>query len=442
MMEVEAGRDDARGRFVFTIDPEDAKDFDDAIEIAESAQGWRLAVHIADVAHYVVPGSAWDIEALKRGNTVYLTGEVLPMLPEVLSNDLCSLRPHEDRLVVSAVLDIDRAGAVRSTHFRRSIIHSAVRLTYDQALGLIHGSNGGEPGDRVRMAHRLAQTLRARRMEAGSLELDMPERKVRLNAEGHAVSIEIVPHDASHQLIEEAMLAANEAVARALKTLNVPALYRVHDKPDADKLAEFRALAGMHGLHVGDLTQRGEISKLLRMMNGRSDEAALKMALLRRLKRAAYSPVCTGHYGLAKSDYCHFTSPIRRYADLVVHRAVIAALIGWPRAQAPDSRTLQSIAEHVSRTEREAADAEAASVQNKTLELFQSWIDARTSDILTGEIVWIGAAGFAVALHEVPAEGFIPATTVRRKLRLGDKVTVLPARIDAERQRLELELVC
>src|SRR5213076_2709046 len=316
------GREDLRGQFIVTIDPDDARDFDDAIHVEDIKGGWQLGVHIADVSAYVRPGSALDREAQRRGNSVYLPDRVIPMLPERLSNGVCSLNPHVDRLTHSVFLQFDRNGRVRQTRFVRTVIRSAHRLTYKQAFAILKSSARDELSERLHTAWKLAALLRRKRFEHGSLDLDMPEVKVVVDKKGKPIRFERVENDESHQLIEEFMLAANEAVARELKKRAIPTIYRIHENPDPEKLAEYREFVLSFNYNVGDLAHRAEVQRLLAAIRGKPEEQALKIGLLKSLKRARYFPQPLGHYGLAKPNYLHFTSPIRRYADLVVHRAL------------------------------------------------------------------------------------------------------------------------
>ncbi len=375
-----AQREDLRNRFIITIDPDDARDFDDAIEVEElpaSGGGWRLGVHIADVSHYVPPGSVLDREAFARGNSVYLADRVIPMLPERLSNGVCSLKPQVDRLTYSVFIDFAPGGRIRHVRFARTVIHSAARLTYKQAFALLQGSPKASPlAAQLHRAWKLASLLRTKRYAAGSLELDMPEVKVHLDERGRPVRLEKVENDISHQLIEEFMLAANEVVARELKNRNFPAIYRVHEDPDADRLLEFRDFVQSYDYRIGDLTQRAELQKLLKMTRDKPEEEAIKLALLKSLKRAAYATTPLGHYGLAKVNYTHFTSPIRRYADLVVHRS-LATLLGEEKRSRVAAAELTRVAAHISATERVAQEAERESTKLKKLEFFQNLLRDR-----------------------------------------------------------------
>src|SRR5204863_404510 len=308
---------------IVTIDPDDARDFDDAIDVERiPGGGWRLGVHIADVSDYVKPGSALDREAYKRGNSVYLPDRVIPMLPERLSNGVCSLNPGVNRLTHSVFLEFTKDGQTKSARFARTVIRSARRLTYREAYAILQAPPNDQLGERLHVAWELAALLRKNRFAHGSLDLDFPEVKVRLDKEGKPILLERIENDESHQLVEEFMLVANEAVARELKNRSIPTIYRVHENPEPDKLAEYRELVLSYNYKAGDLTNRSELQRLLASLAGKPEEQALKIGLLKSLKRARYAAQPLGHFGLAKNNYTHFTSPIRRYADLIVHRAL------------------------------------------------------------------------------------------------------------------------
>src|SRR5213079_30728 len=315
-------REDLRKEFIVTIDPDDARDFDDAIQVEKTGTGWRLGVHIADVATYVEPASALDREARRRGNSVYLPDRVIPMLPERLSNGVCSLNPGVDRLTHSVFIEFDKSGRAKNARFAKSVIRSAKRLTYKEAYAILQAKPNGELSRRLHTAWELASMLRRKRFEHGSLDLDFPEVKVHVDANGKPIRLERVENDQSHQLIEEFMLAANEAVARELRHRSIATIYRVHEDPDPEKLGEYREFILSFGYKVGDLSHRKEVQRFLASIKGKPEEQALKIGLLKSLKRARYAAQPLGHYGLAKANYLHFTSPIRRYADLVVHRTL------------------------------------------------------------------------------------------------------------------------
>lgn len=461
------GRLDLRDQFILTIDPDDAKDFDDAVQVdALPHGGWRLGVHIADVSHYVHPQSALDREALSRGNSVYLVDRVIPMLPETLSNGLCSLVEGEDRLVKSCFLEFDAQGKVRKTEFADSLIRSRKRLSYQQALTLLEDKrDSSELARELKKMWRLAALLRKNRFAAGSLALDFPEVKVLLDKHGRAFRLEKVENDISHQLIEEFMLAANQAVGKLLRQRFPAAIFRVHENPKPEKLEEFRTFAAGFGYKVGDISQRRELQKLLEAIEGRPEAYVVRLALLRSLMRARYDAQPLGHYGLAKSDYTHFTSPIRRYPDLVAHR--LLSLATRPGRSSPhaasqtqsalyDAKTLQFIAQHCSETERRAQEAEEDSVKMKTLEFFQRQLQEHKLDDFDAVIVEVRNFGFFVELTDTLVYGLVHISTVeddfydfdpararlvgkrsRRVFRAGDRVRVRVARVDTFKQQID-----
>ena len=455
-------REDLRKEFIVTIDPDDARDFDDAIQVEKTGTGWRLGVHIADVATYVEPASALDREARRRGNSVYLPDRVIPMLPERLSNGVCSLNPGVDRLTHSVFIHFDKHGVVKSARFARSVIRSAHRLTYKQAYAILTSPPGDQLGERLHLAWELAALLRRKRFQHGSLDLDFPEVKVWVDKEGRPVRLERVENDESHQLIEEFMLAANEAVARELKNRAVPTIYRVHENPDPEKLAEYREFVLSFDYKVGDLTHRTELQLLLASIHGKPEEQALKIALLKSLKRARYFSQPLGHYGLAKANYLHFTSPIRRYADLVVHRAL--GTDGAPRrrgdaARHPDMGEIASIAEHISATERNAADAEIDAAQMKKLEFFQRQLDQRNPQIFRAAIVDVRNYGLMVELPDALITGLVHVSSLtddfylfeparrqligrrsRKRYSVGDELSVFVSRVDVFKRQVDFAI--
>jgi ribonuclease R len=451
------GREDLRQQFIVTIDPDDARDFDDAIQVEEIKSGWQLGVHIADVSAYVRPGSALDREAQRRGNSVYLPDRVIPMLPERLSNGVCSLNPHVDRLTHSVFLQFDRNGRVRQTRFARTVIRSAHRLTYKQAFAILKSSARDELSERLHTAWKLAALLRRKRFEHGSLDLDMPEVKVVVDKKGKPIRFERVENDESHQLIEEFMLAANEAVARELKNRGIPTIYRVHENPEAERLGELREFVLAHGIRVGDLTHRGEVQKLLAAIRGTAEEHPLKIALLKSLKRARYATTPLGHYGLAKVNYAHFTSPIRRYADLEVHRALADRDISRRSSRA--SSQLSAIADHISDTERNAAEAEIDAVKMKKLEFFELQLQARDPQVFDAVVIDVRNYGILVELPEILLTGLIHVSTLaddfyafspsqrrfvgrqrRRRFAVGDKLRVHVARVDQFKRQIDFAI--
>lgn len=417
-------REDWREREVFTIDPEDARDFDDAISVTERDDGWEVAIHIADVSHYVKPDSELDKEARRRGNSVYLADRVIPMLPEKLSNGVCSLKPDVERLTHAAVLHFDENGERKSARFVSAVICSARRFTYEEAFDLmqldrvavdsIDDGKERQLAQHLKRAWALADILRKRRFFEGALDLDFPEVRVTLDENGRPTGIKKSIYDESHQLIEEFMLAANEAVALETKNELAPSVYRIHEDPDPGKLEEFAELARDFGHRVGDVTQRGELQNLLREIRGTNGESSIKLALLKSLKRAAYSADPIGHYGLAKANYTHFTSPIRRYADLAVHRVLRKILSNRNEPTAPEKpdRTpkaaeIKDFAAHISETERIAAEAEQETRRIKIYEYLEILLSENADTTFAATIQDVRPIGAFIELDDLLIRGLI-----------------------------------
>ncbi len=457
------GRLDMRDKFTITIDPVDARDFDDAISLHRQDNSWIVGVHIADVSHYVRPNSAIDREARKRGNSTYLTGTVIAMLPFALSNGICSLVEDEDRLVKSVFLSYDASGDCKSVSFANSVIRSNKRLSYEQAYALMTsddlavarainppekyetaftGKSLSDISDkelnRIRGAIRrlwsIASTLRKKRMRKGALDLEVPEFKIFCNEQGYAERIEKIVSDESHQLIEEFMLAANEAVARELFDHHIPFISRVHDDPDEEKLLDLREELELFGIHCGDLTQRREIIKVLALISKHPQNYILKTKFLRSLKRAMYRASSDGHFGLCKQFYAHFTSPIRRYADLTVHRnmSFLMKSLNMPFASKAQEQlmaksALEQTAEHITKTEQNSAEAERESRKIKLIEFFQR--NANSGKTFEGIITSVSNHGFFVELTESMAFGFVHVHSLKDDIyRLNESSTELRGR--------------
>jgi ribonuclease R len=452
------GREDVRDKFIVTIDPDDARDFDDAIDVEKiDGENWKLGVHIADVSAYVAPNSALDREARRRGNSVYLPDRVIPMLPERLSNGICSLKPDVDRLTFSVFIEFDKNGRAKNARFAKSVIRSAKRLTYKQTYAILKSEPNSELSRRLHTAWDLASLLRRKRFEHGSLDLDFPEVKVYVDTNGRPVRLERVENDESHQLIEEFMLAANEAVARELRHQSLSTIYRVHEDPDPEKLAEYREFILSFGYKVGDLSHRKEVQRFLASIRGKPEEQALKIGLLKSLKRARYAAQPLGHYGLAKANYLHFTSPIRRYADLIVHRTL--AERNTSRRSKIDTGQLKSLADHISDTERNAAEAEIESVRLKKLQFFQQQLEGRNPDVFRAAIMDVRNYGLVVELPDAvvtglvhisaltddfyrfdPAQRRLVGRRTNRRYRIGDEIRVLVARVDTFKQQIDFAI--
>lgn len=415
-------RRDLRSGRVATIDPATAKDFDDAISLEpQSAPGWRVGVHIADVAHYVPPGSAIDKEAFDRATSIYPVDRVIPMLPEALSNDLCSLRPDEDRLTVSVFFTVSSAGEVDGVEIVESVIRSARRFNYQEIQGLFDETDGlptsphprpsiptGLKADVLELRQAARALLRAR-MARGALDLDLPEVEIDFDEEGLVAGVHRKDRLESHRLIEDLMIAANEAVARELTRRGLPLLYRVHEEPTPDRLTTLAPALARFGIALarrGTMSQR-ELQAAIAQAQRHPAREILQRWVLRSLARAHYQPANVGHFGLASDCYVHFTSPIRRYPDLLVHRAVKAALQGTTGRRSYESDVdghLESWGRHVSSREERAQRMEWDAQKILTLEFMRRHL----GDLFDGYISGVAAKGFFVELIDVPAEGFVP----------------------------------
>lgn len=409
-----AGQADLRDLALATIDDSDARDFDDAVWAAPdcdpaNAKGWHLVVAIADVAHYVLPGSALDGEAARRGNSVYLPDRVVPMLPEQLSNDLCSLKPGEDRPCVAAHLWIDAEGRKRRHKFERAVMRSSARLTYDAVQQARDAGTDRLPlsVERLDALYGAFAALDQARRDRGALALDLPEHRVLFNAAGEPAAIlPRVRHD-SHRLIEEFMVLANVAAAEELEDRGRACMYRIHDAPDPEKLAALRdylAAAGIAGLPKGQVVRPALFNRILQRAAARPEAGVINELVLRTQAQAAYSPANIGHFGLALPRYAHFTSPIRRYADLLVHRA----LLGGTAATRDAPAELGAIAEHISRTERHAAAAERAALDRYRAAMLQDAIGS----VFEARITGVAKFGIFARLPENGADGLIPVSTL------------------------------
>ncbi len=450
-----SGRTDCRSHQVITIDPDDAKDFDDAICLQPAPNNqWKLWVHIADVSHYVKPGSDLDDEARKRGNSTYLVDRVIPMLPEALSNELCSLKPNVDRLTKCVEFLLSADGRVLKTQFYPAIICSQRRFTYREILAILQRQPVDEIEKMVHEANQMAQRIRRARMKAGSLELDFPESKIRLDERGKVSHIEKVENDISHQLVEEYMLLANEAVAGRLMALNRPAVYRIHEPPDEKRLREYREDVLSHQIQCGNLSNRLEVQKLLHKLSSLPIGQALKIGFLKSLMRARYAVEPLGHYGLAKKRYTHFTSPIRRYADLVVHRALFQK-----PGQQTSTQSLKQVAEHISDTERNSADAERDSKEVKLFAFLAAQLESNEPHRYPALVTDVRNFGFFVDVPGLGMSGLVPLSTLtddfyqfdfnrsqlvgrrtRRVIKLGDKVEVQVAKVDRFKKQVDYRL--
>jgi len=455
-------RVDFRNGLVLTIDPEDAQDHDDALSVLEERPDGSatVGIHIADVTHYVRPGSALDREAQARGTSVYLADTTFPMLPAALSSGLCSLSEGKDRLTVSVVADLTADGQLRSSRVVEGIIRSAKDLTYQEAHRLLREGSGDIPGA-LRPLDRLAKALRSKRLERGGLELDLPEIKPELDARGEPIVFDEAPRLPTHELIEEFMLLANQVVGKRARTLELPFLYRVHERPRYDKLRSFFEAAQYLG-RQGPTQIVTDAKQLQRWVShGRSaKDRLLNMYLLRALEKARYDLVDVGHFGLGMEGYAHFTSPIRRYPDLANHRIVKRFLVdGAKRSGDPWAFSAgwldASVAAATSAAEVGADDAERSVEKRKAVRFALQRLGEEARGVISG----LTPAGLFIWIEAWRIEGFLPKRSVgdpsltlaehgfsfrskrsRHRLGLGDTVQVLVARADLDRREVELGL--
>ncbi len=458
------GRTDCRNDRVVTIDPADAKDHDDAVSIQRLEDGgaW-IGIHIADVSHYVRTDDAIDREAWERGTSVYLVDRVLPMLPHALSTDLCSLVPGEDRLTIAAFLRVDRSGKVVETRFAKAVIRSAHKLSYEDAQQILDGGDAPavrrdpELRDDLEALLQVSQAFREQRRRRGSLDFDLPESHVILDEEGAPIDIRRRERLAAHMLIEDLMIAANEAVARWSIEKGVPVLYRIHEPPPAEKLEELRAVAAEFGLSFPkDGAKPRDFQRLLDAVKGKVEEPVIAMQVLRSLARARYSVSNEGHFGLASQAYLHFTSPIRRYPDLVVHRQLTRWFDDPASAREIARDWLEATAKHASAREQVATEAERDSIDLKKVE----FMERHLGDHFEGAISGVTGFGLFVRLDRYDIEGLVHISALgddyyrhdplthaligrrsRKTYRMGNPVTVQVMRVNREERKIDFALV-
>jgi ribonuclease R len=445
------GRDDFRKRNTITIDPQTARDFDDAIDVEVLANGtYQLGVHIADVSHFVPLDSAMDLEARYRGTSVYFPDRVLPMLPEKVSNHLCSLNPGVDRLALSVIVHLSRAGEVLDYSFHKSVIHSKERMTYEDVQRLLDGNLALERRyeqvlPHIRNIARLAQIVQKRRNQRGAIDFDLPEPLLTYDESGLVSGITKSVRLFSHRIVEEFMILANEVVAGHLEENDIPGIYRVHEEPDPMKVEEFSEIVKGFGLKFEPrTTEPVEFQKFVASIEGRPEERMLSYLMLRSFKQAKYSEENIGHFGLSSDSYTHFTSPIRRYPDLVVHRILKAAMAR--RSQpALSVAQLEAIASESSERERLADQAERELFDWKKMLLMEQHL----GDTFEAIIIAVWRDGFVVELIDYFIEGFVPVADIpddyyqldqsshaligrrsKQRFRLGDRLTVQIARVD------------
>ena len=482
-----SGRLDLRKKFIFTCDPVTARDYDDALSLEKDRRGRRvLGVHIADVSHYVRPGSALDREAYRRSTSVYFCDRVVPMLPETLSNGVCSLVPGEDRLAFSVFMTFDDRGEMVARSFAKSIIRSKARFTYEEVMAVIAGSEEGRGrseegrgkseevrakrgegrGKRelktIRELNELAQQLREKRFALGALDLETPEAEAILDGNGELESIVTRPYDESHQLIEECMVAANEAVAKELWTNGVKILARLHEAPDPEKLLLLRAELRGLGVKMGNIENPKVFAQFLKSIKSHPLYPTISMMILRSMKKAVYDSTAMGHFGLAKRYYAHFTSPIRRYPDLTLHRQLAAYLAaggvnerkGNPAAAKVPPNTLAKWAEHTSEREEIAAEAERALVEIKKFRFLEDQLASRQILDYDAVVSKVMPFGCFVEIPELAVSGLVHVSLLsHRFLRFnesdqslsaagesyhaGDRLRVHVARVDFNERKID-----
>lgn len=389
----------------FTIDPDTAKDFDDALSISKDDEGhYHLIVHIADVSHYVKKGSELDQEAYARGNSTYFPGRCIPMLPEELSNGLCSLKENVLRLSVSVFMHFDPKGKLKSYDIRRSFIKSQKRFTYKQALKVIEGKVKSKHKDTLMLLVELCTILQKIRHKRGSVDLSLPEIKLTLDKDEDPNGIEIIEYDITHQLVEEFMLKANEVVAYALLSRKTDAIFRVHETPNESDYTEFQAMARLYGYKLSSEPTQQEIQKLFQGSKGSECHYQLCVAFIRSMKLAIYSEENVGHFGLSLEHYTHFTSPIRRYSDLVIHRLLFEESI--------PKKNLKEIAEHCSERERISFRAESAVNLLKKLRLLLKYLEEDPEKIYDAHVTKVQHYGFYFEISPIMFEGFIHVSEI------------------------------
>ncbi|MCA9121314.1 MAG: ribonuclease R [Planctomycetaceae bacterium] len=454
-------RHDFTRETVVTIDPFDARDFDDAISLTKLENGhWRLGVHIADVSHFVPLGSPLDREARDRATSVYLPDRVIPMIPEVISNNLASLQPHRVRYTKTALIEFTPAGAPVATEVYCGAIKSAHRFNYEEIDEYLANPEpwraklAPKVFDLVGRMHELAMILRRRRLDAGSIELTLPEVKIDLDDDGKVSGAHLTKNTESHQIIEEFMLAANEAVATLLSDKELYFLRRVHSNPDPLKLKNLAQFMRELGIECESLESRFEIKRIVEQAVGRPEEHAVHYAVLRSMKKAVYSPEEEGHYALNSRNYCHFTSPIRRYPDLTIHRMVEAIVRG--KTPPNDFEQLALLGEHCSEREQRAAAAERELIKVKLLTYLSSRVGQQMDAVITG----VERFGLFATGRELPADGLIHISSLQddnyqfdsdthslvgrragNSFRLGDLIRVEIAHVDTDRRSLDFRIV-
>ena len=454
-------RRDMRETLTFTIDPEDAKDFDDAISFARVGKGlWEVGVHIADVSFYIQQDSALDLEAYQRATSVYLPDRVVPMLPERISNELCSLRPHEDKLTYACVFHITENGEIKDRWIGRTVIHSNHRFTYEDVQSIIETGTGLYDKE-ILSLHQLAQKFREKRMKAGAINFSSQEVRFKLDEKGAPLGIVIKESKESHQLIEEFMLLANRTVAEKVSKVMVankplPFPYRIHDQPDEEKLIPFVEFARKYGYHFETKTPEAiarSFNEMLVKVKGFPEQRVLEQMGIRTMAKAVYTTKNIGHYGLGFEHYCHFTSPIRRYPDVMVHRVLTAVLKGDPK---PDKKLEQQCI-HSSERERAAMESERAANKYKQVEYMKQFLGEEFQAVVSG----VASFGFWAETIDHKCEGLVSCTSLldyddfvyheedyslvgrrsHRAFRIGDSVKIKVLAANLTKRQLDYEWI-
>jgi len=454
---------DLRDTPLVTIDGEDARDFDDAVYCEKTDSGWRLLVAIADVSHYVKSGSSLDDEAINRGNSVYFPERVIPMLPKVLSNGLCSLNPDVDRLCMVCELYIDKQGKVYRSRFHDALMRSHARLTYDEVAAMLVDEDSklcqqhAQLLPHLQELYRLYKIMAQGRAKRGAIELDITDTRIVFGEDRKIEKIIPTERNDAHRIIEECMIAANVCAARFLLRHRMPALYRVHEEPDAEKLLDLKSFLGEFGMRLpGGKLEPRHFASLLKRIKGRDDAHLIQTVILRTMKQAQYNPDNIGHFGLAHEAYAHFTSPIRRYPDLMVHRAIRHILHGGKAADFTYTHEdLASLGEHSSMTERRADEATRDAVSWLKCEYMQD----KVGDTFDGVITAVTSFGIFVELHDIYVEGLVHITSLAndyfhfdpaghrlrgertgKTYRLGDSLEVQVVRVDLDDRKIDFDL--
>lgn len=392
-------REDLRDLECFTIDPDTAKDFDDAVSLDRTKSGFRLGVHIADVSYYVREGSAIDVEAKKRCNSTYFPGTCIPMLPRELSEGLCSLRPGVNRLTVSVFFDIDKTGETKGWKIVRSVIKSKKRFTYKEVKHILDGKKLSVHAPKLAEMQKFCHLLQKKRHERGSVQLSLPELVVKVDEKGVPTGTEMVEYDITHQMIEEFMLKANEVVAIELSRRGKEVSYRVHEEPSKESLQDFAQLVMAFGFSIPASPSPQDIQKFFLEAEGSPHAAYLAVCYIRSMRLACYSPDNIGHYGLSLEHYCHFTSPIRRYVDTIIHRLLLE--------EGPSRSEIETICKEASDSERKSARAESSLITLKKLRLLQSWRNASPHRKYVAIVTRVKPFGISFDIADLMLEGFL-----------------------------------